>query len=1134
MHNLLVLTTYALMKIQKITCLFLTLLFSDLVQGQKPGNGLYGSEWLAGKYEQPWLRIGVSQKGLQKLTLPTTFQNKQTQLHLYHRGLEVSLIGATSTEIEFYATPNDGASDMYLYRPYTGVRQNPHYSWFSDESSYFLTYSSLPSKLAITQKETAISGVVEQYHLQTDLTKYTTSDTYDGGQNYVYHSLDQSFFSEGKGRSGKAVFKILQDTVSTGNPIFAFPFQLQNAVVDQSRQPTIQVQLNGRTFAKNSIKAAVGKTSTTLSNYADLISFADFSVFNREFKIRASKELDKSDVDANGNSYFKLESVNVTNDYSSTGIFSVNFVKVIYPQGFDMAGLTSKTFNLLPTTSGYSNLSIVNSPANARVYDISDIDNPRIIKASYTGNTLQVMVERISGKELNLLVTSESKGVVAANVSTVSFKNYSPSDNDFLIITNETLMSASQTYAEYRRSEKGGNHRTLVVSIKDIYNQFNYGEPSPIAIRRFVDFMLSKGIREKHNLLLVGISTTLWNQMSRELPEEIPTIGFPGSDILLVEGLAGVATDVPAIPIGRISATTVSQVLNYLNKVKTFESNDDLSWNKKILHLSGGKSSEEIKQLAGMLSNLIPIAETGQIGGQVTTFVKKSAIEVEDVDITPEVNAGVGMITYCGHGSSTTTDFDLGYISDPKRGYNNFSKFPLIYFNGCGVANIFNGRNNTNITSGNKLPLSSDWINSEKGSIAIIANSYYSFVSSSTRYLGELYNQLFTTSTAASISIGQIQKSVAKSIVTGSHNEYDIANIHQSLLQGDPALNLIKVEGLDYSIQKAEGLHIYANTKGKVIGDASSLKIGAVVANKGKFLKNQAIPLKITFTYKDGSVKSESFTHAAISFRDTVYYEKPNDKPIQKIMFIIDPDNTLPDIVRDNNSSELLVNWDEAKNLTNYPIGNTKDIIKPILSVTFNEESPKNGQIYRSAPSIAIRLVDDKFLTRDTTLINLYIKPCDDELCDFERENYAAGMSLTQNAEGNLILNYLPTNMKNGKYEILVSAKDTAGNVVLNSYRIKFQIDNEMTLKMNLVASPNPFSGYVRFDLQNPVPEIVSVNLNVFDNFGRVVYNKEEDGNSSTYYWQPGQDQKGLYVYKIIVVNSKGEKNIFSGKLMRL
>src|SRR5699024_10651575 len=105
-------------------------------------------------------------------------------------------------------------------------------------------------------------------------------------------------------------------------------------------------------------------------------------------------------------------------------------------------------------------------------------------------------------------------------------------DYNYIIITSENLKEGADAYAKYRGSNEGGNYKPIVVGIKDIYNQFNFGEPSPVGIRRFVDYMLSDNNKDKH-LFLIGKSIAFNERMIRELPNEVPTIGFPGSDLLL-------------------------------------------------------------------------------------------------------------------------------------------------------------------------------------------------------------------------------------------------------------------------------------------------------------------------------------------------------------------------------------------------------------------------------------------------------------------------------------------------------------------------------------------------------------------------------------------------------------------------
>lgn len=801
MHKKSTLQAIRLIVIAAIALFNFMLPISDAL-AQSPWSGVYGNEWLAGKYGPNWLKISVSQKGVHKVTLPAGFQNKANQLHLYHRGTEVALISATNTEVEFYGVPNDGASDALLYRPFTGIRANPYYSWFSDESSYFLTYFASPTELAVTQQQFTVSGTAEPYHLQRDITVYSNDYTHDETTNPASISLDNSFFQDGKAATGNLIWKYQPDSrflTYIGDSLFTFPFQLKNLYEDPVLEPQVEVLINGRTYAgvNNKVRVSRGKTSGSLVSYPNFWEFSGFNAVKRQFSLNFSTaNQGSSDIDANGNGVFSLACTFASNFLTATGAFSVTYLKFTYPQGFNMANTNSATFNLIPSSNSRSLVRITNAPLNAKVFDITSQDAPRIIPTSYDGTTLVLMVDRIANQELNLFVTNNTFQVDNSKINGVTFTEYAPANNDYLIITNSTLLSAANNFANYRSSAIGGGYSTLVTQIKDIYNQFNYGEPSPVAIRRYVDYMIRNSVREKHNLLLIGPSTTIQSKLKlhRELNEEVPTIGYPGSDVLLVEGLTSGTAEVPSIPIGRLSATTTIQVENYLQKVKDYEGqyNQNLDWRKRVYHVSGGLKAGENTRFAKYLSDYNSLVTSSPFLGNVTAKVKPDGdygYPSAGLNIHSEVNSGVGALVYYGHGSPTQTDYNIGYISDGT--YNNTGKYPFLYFNGCGVGNLFSGRFSPYPTSTDQIPLTSDWLlGQNKGSIANIANSYYAFEEASHQYIGALYQNLYK----ASMTIGQIHKAAAKIIMDrGNAGSYDVASNHQSLLHGDPALRLLLV-----------------------------------------------------------------------------------------------------------------------------------------------------------------------------------------------------------------------------------------------------------------------------------------------------------------------------------------------------
>ncbi|MCE7065319.1 C25 family cysteine peptidase [Dyadobacter sp. CY326] len=791
------------------------LLYIILLQGGSSAfaqkwSGVNGNEWLQGKYGQKWVRIGVNAKGIHKIAisaLPADFQNAdKARLQLWHRGNEVSLIKADASEILFYGVPNDGASDELLYR-LPSSRKNPYFSTFSDESAYFLTIGSSNGARAVVENTPVDNGIAAlTSHIKTELKTYQNEYTHTTLYSLRPTTLN-SYFEEGKTGTGSRIpIPTSLNTTHTSNPKpinytnnyvpEPFTFNVKNLLAGSV--PNVKVLLSGR-YGSAQAEIFVGKTPSTLR--------AVTSVFTSEFApLEVNFPLTSADfVDGTGGTFGFRATV-------AQNFFSVSYFTVTYNQAIDMQGLNSYEFNF-PAVSANSKSRIpITTPAAASLfYDISKVDQPRIIQ----GSAANLMVTRDDGP-LKLLATNETVLVADGKISTVEFKETTPSNFDYLIVTNETLANAGKLFADYRESESPGKrYKPLVKKIKDIYNEFNYGEPSPVAIRRFVDYMISDNNKEKY-LLLIGKSVTRPDKVVKELNNEVPTIGFPGSDILLVDGLKGTPEDVPTIPVGRISAITEKHVTDYLDKIKTYESQKDLLWRKNVMHLSGGKDQLEINQFSGYLSAIGSAVTNAPFQGVILKKIKSIPQDVqEQISISTELNGegavkGLGMVSYFGHGSTYRTDLNAGYATDAAKGYNNTGKYPVLFYNGCGVGNVFSDLFDESVNLSSSRPMSLDWLLAPaKGAIVVFGNDWDAYASVSNEYLDRLYPLIFSKNDSQRGTIGQILREVAAQtkIAKGytynpvqngrvaAYYDADRANIHQVLLQGDPALRVLLNEG---------------------------------------------------------------------------------------------------------------------------------------------------------------------------------------------------------------------------------------------------------------------------------------------------------------------------------------------------
>lgn len=1101
----------------KRALLMAALLISHYSQAQ--WGAPYANSWI--DYSKPYVKIGILKKGLHRIpfsSLPKGFPaGSPEKFQLWRRGKEVSIISTSNQEIVFYAVPNDGASDSLLYRPMS-ARMNPYYSFYSDEGAYFLTVGSKAGSRAKIIEQPADESVPPVTHHHELVTK-VFQQNYSLGTNYPLNpGFFNSFFELGASRTGEVYDKGKEAVID---------FKL-NEFANNTHNPAIRLLLHGRSKNDRKIELYIGKTKSSL-RLAKTLDNAGFAA------IECALEIRPEDMDEGKNGVLVIRSVSG----DPLERFSVAYYTIEYPQALKTGNQPGRELRLHAVTEKWSRIPVQGASSQLTFIDISDVDHPVVLKKA--GETL--MVPRQQGKAQVLLVAGETVEVAASKLREIHFKTYDPKAANYIIITTEALREGAVSYANYRASSEGGSLKPAIFEIQDIYNQFNYGEPSPVAIKKFMSYMLSEGGKEKY-LFLIGKSITQNERMVREIPGEVPTIGFPGSDALLVEGIAGGPVNAPVIPVGRLSAVTNQNITDYLQKVKVYEASElgENGWRKKVLHLSGGKTTNEIVQLRDYLRALEPMVQKGVVGGTVKSYVKHQPTqEVEPVDIAADLNEGVGMITFFGHGSPIITDPNIGHVRDAARGYHNLNKYPVMYFNGCGVGNVFCNRFNpapANPKSGDRITLTLDWLVApDRGAIAVIASSFESFVSPGITYLNSLYHHMFENPATAVLPIGKIQLAVANDVLAKYKDQYNIAYVHQSLLQGDPALRLLTAAEPDYAVEAEEGITLLSDSGNKTIGESDSLKVSIVLANFGRFTKGQVVPVEVICAVAKGIQTRKALVNSFASTQ-VLNVSFPNGKDVKSIKVQIDPGQTLKELTRDNNTSELRIDWELVKDKQMFSNKALKDNIPPVLTLKSGGRFLKQDEPLSLNPSFNITLTDDRALSPDTSLVDVFIKPCKNDDCDFERIAHS-GKDIKMRAVGSreLALDYSGT-LGPGSYEIMVNARDRAGNEVTQPYRMRFEVVKPEEMQHTLVVSPNPATSYLRFTLTaaRSLP-LKSVRYVIYDQRGNEVEHKTlmvpDKPAAIEWYWESMDIRAGVYSYKVFLLDEQhGVSECKTGKFI--
>ena len=879
--------------------LLFSILSSHFIHAQNLGN-----EWI--NYNQQYFKLKITQQGIYQLSFtdlktagfPTNINPEKIQLFrlgkeqaIFIKGEEDKRLDETDF-IEFYAEGNDGKLDSLLYVP-TLSQPHQYYSLFSDTASYFLTYhldNQIGKRMKFSQKANAQNLKPEPFHLQESLQLFTSS--YAQGQPEpvgvgLYSGVLNSNYGYGRGWTGEILNK---------NVFVNFDFNLRNFIKLENQKPQIEMFFTGRSAGEHLVETWLGNNPNQ--------RLSDTTNFDNYYNKKTSKIVNFQDIT---NNTLRLSTRSVGSPIDQ---YSVSYIKLIYPQNFDMQSVTEKVFTLLNTNNQDRFISIPNAPSNVQLYDISDKNNLQKIGFIKNGTSTEGIV---TGQQI--LATNQFKMI--ESIEKISFRNITDSKANYLIINHKSIQKYVKDYAIYRASAIGGNYDTISVDADLLYNLFTYGDKNSLAIKRFLSMMLQNGKPEF--VFIIGNAT--YPQKARKNVSDyqndlVPTLGYPGGDVPFTMGLNGTETNFSSLGIGRLATDNPETVLHYLNKVKEHETNPmDGLWRKNAIKMSGGRSIGELNSLRQYVEEFKDVCEKGLLGQKVDLLSKKTDNPVEFINVTERVNQGVGMILMFGHSAPQQTDMDIGYCSNDLLGYKNKGKYPLVLINGCDAGDLF-------IT---KKSFGTDWVNTpNRGAILFLAHSDLGYPFALKEYSDDIYYSQFTDSLLSDKPFGTILKeSMNRYLKKSANSFYALANAQQFTLQGDPAVALFPTQKPDYEVNNTSIFLKNLDKNSTLNANTDSLKMGIIVSNLGR-VSTKKLSINLKRMYANGTVDDfGKLSFNPVNYQDTLYFNIRNDKNLSvgnnRFEIILDPDNQIVE-TRENNNSVVFE--------YNFPIANI-DILSP-------------------------------------------------------------------------------------------------------------------------------------------------------------------------------------------------------------
>ena len=546
-------------------------------------------------------------------------------LHLYAEGVEqaIRITGATGVfgpqaAIEFYGTAID--------TPYTGQR------------TYWLVSQDGPG-MRIRNSAAGSAGPTTQSFMQT---------------------------IEWKPRTTYFAALLQQDTDNFFGPLIS-PVpenQTLNLTNIAAGQGSLTVSLQGVTTGQQHVV-------TVMLNGATLgqLSFADQARGKASFPV-------PSGILTEGTNTLSLTSQLGDNDLSI-----VDYVDLSFPHTFT----AESDFLKFTGGSGFTAHVTGFTHAPTRLIDVTVPARPMEVRYRTTiQNGLYTMTATIpwsSSGVHTLLAVSDAAFSQPANVALHQPSNLhsAQAGAEVVMLSAPQFMSPLQPLAALRRSE---GHTVSLVNVDDVYDEFNFGERSPFAIRSFLHTAATAWANKPSYLLLGGdASVDPRNYLGFGFLDFMPTRVVVTSELKTASddwfsdfnntGFATIAT-------GRLPARTVSDAQTIVGKILGYGADSTGGWTDQSMMVADvDDSSVNFTQAAQSIQKMIP--PTVNVTDIFTTALGPSAAQQQ---VLAGINSGQLVVNYNGHGSVQV--WGSGLMNDTlAASLTNGSKLPLFVAMNC-------------------------------------------------------------------------------------------------------------------------------------------------------------------------------------------------------------------------------------------------------------------------------------------------------------------------------------------------------------------------------------------------------------------------------------------------------------------
>jgi len=851
--------------------------------------------------------------------------------------------------------------------------------------------------------------------------------------------------------------------------------------------------------------------------------------------------------------------INYNNNGNPSALAWLDFVELSFTKDLQYFSQSNQlNFNAFPSTA--HQLDLFHLPLET--YLAFDVSNPFEMKKLDLYNSNLINIDSNNEHYIfaqNIENFSEYVCIKEDSYKTPIFIEIIPNQNlhsytqaDLIIVTHSDFLNQANRLAEFHQNYDGIN--VIVVTDKQIYNEFSAGSQDPVAIRDFVRMLYNNAINQSDlpkNLLLFGDASFDYKNILSNNTNFIPTFQSYRSDNIKLsycsddffgmlddnEGSGSTLIyDLMDIGVGRIPVQTNNEAEEVIDKIINYSSVSSRGdWKNNICFVADDVDdtweinlmihADALATKVDTSYNWVNIDKIYTDGyQQISTAGGERYPEAQD-DLIELVNQGALIINYIGHGG------EVGWASErilELSDINNFENFDNLAVFITATCEFSRFDDPARISAGEQLLL-----NPNGGAVSLYSTSRTVNESSAYYIADALYNYILDTE--QNLTMGEIMRKAKNDPSLGV-----TVNKRKFAFLGDPAL---KISYPKYRVQTDQIFLIGNDKENNISSDTINALSRVKVLGKISDENEKKAPLNgilyiTVFGKKDvqNTLNNNGLLESPFSFEiqnDVIYKGKvdvingdfeyefivPKDVPIDygqgKLSYYV-------------NDLDL---GDGTGYFEDFFVGGLNsnpnlDKLGPEIQLFINDTTFVSGGFTDDSPDLLGVLYDDSGINTVGTGIGHDLVAILDGVTNnpyILNDSYEADLNTFQSGR----VSFSFSDLEEGVHTLSLKAWDVHNNS--NSKQISFIVaKSEDIILEHVLNYPNPFSNFTRFSFEHNRPnEVIDVLIQVFSVSGKLVKTLSNEIINNGYrddsiVWDGFDDfgdklAKGVYLYRVVL-----------------